>query len=241
MTAMRNIRKSPQPKSLTKFLKMTDPKPTFLGMDEYTERDLKKSLYREQGGICCYCMSPLELEPGKCVIEHWQPKGRKKYPHRQLDYRNLMLSCTGGAIHDKNTKIKRRSAGMSGRTKKAQREWMVHCDHAKGERELKFSPVEHSIEDGFAYDGKGMIRYERDAGFNRQLELVLNLNQKYLCEQRVEALETFRQLLVKRGHLGKREWLRLREVYTRPGACGCFKPFCMVIVYYIDKKLRQFH
>lgn len=57
---------------------------------EEIKAPLRKQLYDEQYGICCYCCKSLGND--KTVIEHL--KSRKNYPNRRFDYDNLLLSCS---------------------------------------------------------------------------------------------------------------------------------------------------
>lgn len=50
---------------------------------------LRRQLYDEQHGVCCYCCKSLGKE--NTTIEHLQ--SRNDYPHRCFDYENLLLSC----------------------------------------------------------------------------------------------------------------------------------------------------
>ncbi len=59
------------------------------GLDK---ESLKKQLYQEQRGLCCYCGSRLKLD--EVVIEHLNPKSL--FPAMTFDYANLYASCKGG-------------------------------------------------------------------------------------------------------------------------------------------------
>lgn len=57
---------------------------------EDVKAPLRKQLYDEQLGVCCYCCKRLDNE--KTVIEHL--RSRKNNPDKRFDYDNLLLSCS---------------------------------------------------------------------------------------------------------------------------------------------------
>ena len=57
---------------------------------EEVKTPLREELFREQGGLCCYCCQKLKLEWSH--IEHVQC--RQDYPNKRFDYDNLLLSCS---------------------------------------------------------------------------------------------------------------------------------------------------
>lgn len=56
---------------------------------EAVKAPLRRKLYAEQRGVCCYCCKSLGNE--NTTIEHL--KSRNDYPHKCFDYDNLLLSC----------------------------------------------------------------------------------------------------------------------------------------------------
>lgn len=57
---------------------------------------LRKSLFSEQKGLCCYC--ECRLSGNDFHIEHFKPKGNPLFAHLQLEYTNLHASCRAQAI-----------------------------------------------------------------------------------------------------------------------------------------------
>lgn len=53
---------------------------------------LKNSLLAEQKSICCYC--ECRITNSNSHIEHFRPKDPSQFPELQLDYNNLLASCT---------------------------------------------------------------------------------------------------------------------------------------------------
>ena len=110
---MKKIIKQSEPRSLVKHRSQANA-----NYDNYPDKDvLRKSLLKEQGYICCYCMSRIKSDEMK--IEHWQPQ--TKYTSRQLDYRNLLGACMGN---------------------QGARPQNQHCDTRKGDSEITINPIE---------------------------------------------------------------------------------------------------
>ncbi|MGM9749383.1 MAG: retron system putative HNH endonuclease [Candidatus Cryptobacteroides sp.] len=53
---------------------------------------LKRSLLSEQKYICCYC--ECRVSDSNSHIEHFRPKDASQFPQLQLEYSNLLASCT---------------------------------------------------------------------------------------------------------------------------------------------------
>lgn len=208
---MRNIQKSPEPKSLTEHRCNTST-----DYDNYAKKDdLRTSLYNEQRGICCYCMQRIQPEPEKMKIEHWQCQDL--YPERQLDYKNLLGACKGGEGQKKDNQ---------------------HCDTKKGNLTLTFNPAEpsHDIQGKIQFLANGRIE-SKELEFDREINQVLNLNQGTLVRNRkavIEALQqTFMQTNPSSAQLQK-------ELGKWNGDRGCdLDPYCQVVVYYLRKKIAK--
>ncbi len=103
---MKQIKKGREPDSL-----LAHRKKSHANYDNFKEKDdLRDSLMKEQGYICCYCMQRIAPNAEKMKIEHRQ--SQKRHPELQLDYQNLLASCKGN----------------EGKAKHLQ-----HCDTSKGE------------------------------------------------------------------------------------------------------------
>ena len=99
------------------------------------KRDLKASLLAEQKYICCYC--ECRVIDANSHIEHFRPKDANMFPHLQLDYNNLFVSC-----------IKNPPGGVD-----------IHCGHRKGNffsTDL-VSPLESDCASHFTYMMDGTI------------------------------------------------------------------------------------
>ena len=89
-----------------------------------------------------------------------------------------------------------------------------------------------------ACEGDGSIT-SHDLTFNTELNAVLNLNAKFLKNNRKAVLEAFKATLVKRGNLPRptlERWLRERNGEVDAGE---LEPFCQVLVYWLRKRLAR--
>ena len=160
---MRTIAKGPEPDSLTRHREEL-----YSDYENYREKnDLRRALFIEQRGLCCYCMGSIKPERTSMKIEHW--KSRSECSARELDYSNLLGACRGG----------------EGQPRRAQ-----YCDTRKGNRDLMWNPANpvHDIETHILYEFNGKI-YSSDTKFNSQLEEVLNLNLAILVNGRKAAID----------------------------------------------------
>ena len=157
---MRYIKKGSEPRSLKNHRNQAGAR-----YENYRHTsELRKALVNEQGYICCYCCSRIYPNSRSMVIEHWKPQS--KYSKLELNYNNILASCTGG-INSSDTNAH-------------------HCDKKKANRELEFSPADksHMIEDKIFYEvTTGKIK-SNSPTFDKQLKTVLNLNTGHFKEQR---------------------------------------------------------
>lgn len=144
--------------------------------DMVTFPALKKQLYEDQGGICCYCGMKLDypFDP-QYRVEHVLPKEF----HRELvgEYKNLLLSCRAT-----KEEIDSRFAAP----RKKRRDFM-HCDEKKGSSEITYSPLDPECETVFLYKQNGGI-IGANENANNDIK-TLGLDCDYLVRRRKEALE----------------------------------------------------
>lgn len=207
---VRNIRKGTEPQCLAAHRRT--PHAGYDNLPRECKDELKRRMWLEQGGLCCYCMSKITAE--NAHIEHWSPQADGK---AALDYDNLLLVCDGGA----------NSGGV-----------IVHCDTSKSDRSLKYNPADsrHDVELLIQYLANGRIECRGDAEFNDQISDVLNLNAPYLRAVRKKIVDVTKQRiqgceLSELRKLEKRA-LQLKTDETLEG-------FCMVAAYYIKKKIQK--
>jgi uncharacterized protein (TIGR02646 family) len=112
-------------------------KPNWNRLSSEDKRNLRNSLIKEQGAVCCYC--GVRIVVGNSHVEHFRPKGKNGYPHLQLDYNNLLCSCQ----------------------LELQKAEPKHCGNAKGswfDEELIISPLNSACESSFEFLEDGRIR-----------------------------------------------------------------------------------
>ena len=142
-----------------------------------TYADLKVQLYKDQGGICCYCGAKLEFPPkSKSRVEHVKPKD--KYRELVGEYENLLLSCDLTSEEYESMR----------NTHKRIRNKHLHCDAAKGAKEITYSPLNPNCEKAFVYRLNGKIE-GKDKDAEDDIE-TLGLGCDYLVRRRREAINT---------------------------------------------------
>lgn len=52
----------------------------------YSKQELRDTLFKEQFGLCCYCMKAIKNEPLQIKIEHFLPKETYK-PNEVFEYK----------------------------------------------------------------------------------------------------------------------------------------------------------
>lgn len=188
--------------------------------------ELRDSLYEEQGYICAYCMRRIPCKDridGKLTqedhrIEHIKP--REHYHELQLDYKN-MVACCPGHLGDNE-----------------------HCDRLKSSDEISFSPLDPAFIATIYYeDGKIKSSNEK---YTKDIDDVLNLNDEALVKARKYMLAETINLIIREA--GKKPWTKqmvekyIQKYSTMHNENGQMKyhPFCGIVTYYLEKKLKQF-
>jgi uncharacterized protein (TIGR02646 family) len=189
------------------------------------KEQLRQNLLSEQGYICCYCMKRIpESNPPNLKVEHFCCQADNE--HLQLTYSNLFASCTGN----------------EGQPKKIQT-----CDTKKGNSRLTINPISYppNCETLFKFNAEGEISsVNDDAEINRQINEILNLNMQTLKDNRREIyIEVQKNVEAESRRLGSKQ-LKLRYFEKERSKWlnrldNKFKPFCLVAVYYLNKKIRQ--
>lgn len=173
--------------------------------------ELRRVLFREQHGLCAYCMCAVDTE--RCKIEHILP--RTRHPESSLEYKNLLLCCPGiyGETHT--------------------------CDTQKGDTLLSPScnpankrPIEHFI----TYNlDDGSILWQ-DAHCT-DLDDTLNLNCEYLKKNRLDALKKFKKVFIKRAGKQDRKTVAEKAIRTYTETDGDFLPYLGIILYWLRSRL----
>ena len=146
-----------------------DWQPTYEGLIGTTKKEVKDSLMKEQGHICCYCER--KLSNNDSYIEHFKPRSEEDVD--PLDYANILCSC--------QNQLKK---GVP-----------RHCGHSKDnwfDEDLLISPLYPDCEGRFAYTGDGKIRTanEFDTAATITIEK-LKLDIELLNDFRKKVIESF--------------------------------------------------
>lgn len=222
---MRKIIKGTEPASLTKHRRID--KTDYEG---YREKDqLRKALVKEQRGICCYCMGRITPKINKMKIEHFL--SHSGHPDERLVYSNLFGACLGNMNADAEK----------------------HCDTLKKSKEFHFHMCSSgNIHTDIEYRNDGVI-FSNIELLNKEIggeydELkgkftpgVLNLNISGLINARKNTLQGFIDTYLKigKGKLNKEMLVRQRDKWSGVSNDDELQPYCMIVVYYIEKKLAK--
>jgi uncharacterized protein (TIGR02646 family) len=187
---------------------------------------VKKDLLDEQGYICCYCQSEINMDE-KTQIEHFV--ARSSDPTKMFDYDNLLAGCNGG----------QQSREDNNQTEKIER-ISKFCCHKKGDKTLLISPLEQTCEDHFDYVVEGStddieISIKGKTAEGTDAVEKLNLNVPYLKRERGR----FFKLSITNDdgeNLDKGELTRVKtNIFNRIN--NRFIPFCVAI----DSVFRKYN
>ena len=186
-----------------------DWKPTYKDLRDPEKKEVKKSLMKEQGHICCYCERRLTDEDSH--IEHFNPQSNDV--DATLDYINMLCSC-----QDKLKKGEPR-----------------HCGILKGnwfDKDLLISPLDSNCEGRFAYtaDGKIQPANKSDNAAIMTIEK-LKLNIEILNDLRKKAIEPFLD-----EDLGDTDFLKFVNGYLKKNSDDTFNEFWTTINYLFVQK-----
>lgn len=220
---MRRIEKEPEPDALRQ-RRETPGATTWGAMSERAV--LREALYREQHGLCAYCMSRLGGTGADHMrIEHWVPRSAPDGAALVFDWSNLLGVCPG-------------EVGPEGA--RAER---LHCDSFRGDLPIHVHPARHPPDAGrlFRYNAGGEIRAEpaeADPGEAAVHETIenLNLNIERLRRNRAAIIERLRQRL--RDGMRQAELDRLITLASIPTE-GELPEYCEVARSYLLRKKKQ--
>lgn len=199
---MKKIKKNPtEPKALHDY-KRRHPNAKW---KYFSRRDGKKKvfdqLYSDQGGICCYCEIDLVLgeDQGKDDrrVEHFIPKSKKGPHNYTFEWKNLFACCHGGSQSDVISPEERYTAPD------------LHCDARKADKDLSrdiLNPLripafpclfKFSRNTGeMSVDVAACKKTHICPGVATRTINELNLNQKKLCNNRKNELDSVNLHLV---------------------------------------------
>lgn len=144
--------------------------PQYADLSRDAQQATRQALFVEQTGQCVYCGRGIDLERrNRHHIEHFRPRAR--YPHRELTYRNLFLSCGpqqgNGGIQP-----------TCGNEKKAWFDENCHIDPAP----------EEACQRRFAFASGGGVQGDGSPEADKMI-MVLNLNHRELIAERSALIE----------------------------------------------------
>lgn len=185
--------------------------------DKSTLRDV---LFKEQGGLCCYCMCRIQNNRDKTSIEHYIPQ--KQYIDKSLtqeehdrlstDYRNLLLSCDGNGCNK--------------------------CSEKKRNTKFTVNPLDNSTILRINYRRNGEM-YSEDKGIEENINC-LELNNKYgfLKRNRAEIIQVVLESVGKKKEnktFNKRDYQKeIDRLESKSGEQ--FEPFVQAAIYFLRKK-----
>lgn len=194
-------------------------------MSSNTKTKIRKTLLREQGHLCAYCMQRIDLQ--NMTIEHYipqNPSDREVDDMLSIDYNNMLAVCSG------NTNGPHRKNDLT-------------CDKHRGNIPLTVDPRDEYSIAKICYQDDGTI-YSLDAEINRDLDETLNLN----CEatlfkkNRKSVLDVVKQGILKRSaenRITKRQLeIMLAKLQTKNDEK--YVPFCGIAIWYLRKKLSRY-
>lgn len=224
---MIHISKNKEPMIYTKYCSNDDA--SFANIDTEAKIALKKSLLEDQGYICAYCMSVINLDNMK--VEHYVPRERIKElsnvkPRRlrsemdDLVYSNLLAVCKGNQGKNESEQT---------------------CDTRKANKQLTIDPQNPRHMQTIEYKRNGTI-LSTNTDFDSEINEVLNLNNfpyGHLINERQRTLDAFKAKLSKeyKGTIQKTTLSRLLNYYINKKNSGKYPPYVGIIIWYLQDKI----
>jgi len=181
-----------------------DWQPTYEDLSGTIKEEVKNSLIKEQGYICCYCERRLTDDGSH--IEHFNPQSNNAV--NPLDYANMLCSCQNQLEQGEPR----------------------HCGHLKGDwfdNQLLVSPLDPDCEGHFTYTADGKIQpAEKSDDAARMTIEILGLNINKLNALRKKAIEPFLD-----ENLNEQEFSQFVSGYLRKNTGGMFGEFWTTIYY----------
>lgn len=183
--------------------------------DEFENKDsIRKTLLKEQKGLCAYCMSRISINSMK--IEHFKPQS--KYPELALEFKNMLGCCKGNEGFEHK---------------------FQSCDTHKGNDEISENPSVHNdfLKMEVSYSSDGKIKSENEI-FDKEMNEILNLNVFTLIENRKSIYRGIIKELVKNP--GRRTKAEIQKMIDNAKTLtnGNLEPYCGVALYFLEKHLK---
>lgn len=188
--------------------------------------ELRQALLEEQGYICAYCMRQIPVkdksEKETSKIEH--TLSRATHPKLQLDYTNMVICCPGSINDD------------------------AHCDKSKsvGAKDISFSLFNISDINSISYSSKDGTIKSTNPVIEHDINKVLNLNNKLLKANRLQTINGVIEVLNLKKWKKSECQLQLekwKERVTRNingEDVSVLRPYCGVVIHFLEKKLKQY-
>ena len=212
---MRGSRKGEEPETLLAWKagqQAAGIEPRYVDLDRAAQQATRHALFVEQTGQCVYCGRGIDLERrNRHHVEHFRPRAR--YPHLELDYRNLFLSCGP----------QREDGGVQPTCGNKKESWFdenCHVDPAP----------EEACQRRFAFASGGEVNGDRSREADRMI-VVLNLNHPELVAERSALIEGLDDEL-NRG----RSHCELIGDFLHVSASGTRDSFANVAVQYLRRQ-----
>ena len=221
---MIEIRKGNEPKLLLQYRRQSFS--SYADMPSELKEKIKESLLEEQGHLCAYCMSRIDLGTGKhrSTIEHCVPQAVSTQKER-LNYKNMIAVCWGNRDANSNTD--------------------KSCDAKRGslpgdQQDMKKINVfdrKTLVDIQYAADGK---IFSNDPDVDEDLNKRLNLNceARRLKECRLQALRALHREIDKKypNRTVPKEYLQeLLTHYTEQSEKR--QPYCGIIIAWLRRKV----
>lgn len=187
-----------------KTLANEDWQPTYEDLSGKEKKDVKESLMKEQGYICCYCER--QLTDDDSHIEHFNPQSNNTV--NPLDYTNMLCSC-----QDQLKKGEPRHCGIS------KDNWF--------DDDLLISPLDWDCESHFAYTADGKIHPSNESDDAVIITIKkLRLNLELLNDLRKKAIEPFLD-----EDLDEQDFIKFVDGYIKKNSNDTFNEFWTTINY----------
>lgn len=203
------------------------------GVDYQSIPELVDSLLREQGYICAYCMRRIPhrdklykknginfvLTDEDHRVEHIL--SREQHQDLKLSYENMVICCPGHIGSED------------------------HCDRLKGKADVSFNLFDSAFISTLSYKTDGEI-VSSNKQYNKEINEVLNLNTPLLRNNRKESWnKVIKEMIVQKGGKpwNKTVILKYIEMYKtmhKKDDKLQYIPYCGIVIYNLEKKLKQF-
>ena len=191
---------------------------SYQALEREDKDKILKSLMKEQGWICAYCMKripEIDKEP-KVTIEHIIPQSLE--PEKAMDYRNMLAVCNGN-----------RGKGY--------KKYMT-CDAHRGNDKMVVNPCDKDIIDTIGYKNDGTI-YSTDSKIDHDLNKSLNLNgkQTLLKDNRKAVISAFMKNVQDKhtkdfASFCKKKYKSILDSESK-------QPYCGIILWWLKKKISM--